>query len=70
MKKWWKDVAIRTVRTMAQAAVGAIGGASIFSEVDWLMVLSTSLMAGVMCVLMCVGTPVPEEAITTTESEE
>ncbi len=55
MKQWWIDTGIKVVRTMAQTAVGAISGASIFSEVDWLMVLSATGIAGVTCFLMSVG---------------
>lgn len=55
MKRWWQDTGIKVVRTMAQTAVGVISGAAIFSEVDWLMVLSASGIAGVTCFLMSVG---------------
>ena len=56
MKRWFLDTGIKVIRTMAQTAVGVISGASIFSEVDWLMVLSASGIAGVTCLLMSVGT--------------
>ena len=55
MKEWWKDAGIRAIKTMAQTAVGVISGASVFSEVDWLMVLSASGIAGITCLLMSVG---------------
>ena len=65
MKKWWKEAGIKAIRTMAQTAVGAISGASLFSEVDWLMVLSATGIAGITCLLMSVGA-MPSS---TTESE-
>lgn len=52
MKDWLKDVAIRTVKTMAQAALGVIGASAMLSEVDWLVVASTVALAGISCVLM------------------
>lgn len=52
MKDWLKDVAIRTVKTMAQAALGVIGASAMLSEVDWLVVASTVALAGISCILM------------------
>ena len=40
-KKWWKAAGIRAVKTVAQAAVAAIGTTAMLSEVDWLVVGST-----------------------------
>ena len=51
-KLWLLDAGIRAIKTVAQAAMGCIGGAVVFSDVDWLMVLSTSLLAGVASILM------------------
>ena len=61
MKKWWKEAGIKAIRTMAQTAVGVISGASVFSEVDWLMVLSATGIAGVTCLLMSIGS-IPSES--------
>lgn len=55
MKEWWKDAGIRAIKTVAQTAFGAISGATLFSEVDWLMVLSASAIAGITSLLMSVG---------------
>ncbi|MDE6838155.1 MAG: holin, partial [Acutalibacter sp.] len=46
-KKWWKAAGVRAVKTVAQAAVAAIGTTAMLSEVDWLVVASTALLAGV-----------------------
>ncbi len=46
-KKWWKAAGVRAVKTVAQAAV--------VSEVDWLVVGSTALMAGVLSLLTSVA---------------
>ena len=50
-KKWWKAAGIRAIKTVAQAAVATIGTTAMFSEVDWLVVGSTALLAGVLSLL-------------------
>lgn len=52
---WAKAATVRAVKTVAQTAVGAIGGAMMFGEVDWLVVCSASLLAGVLSVLTSVA---------------
>lgn len=52
---WAKAAGIRAIKTTAQAAVGAIGGAAIVSAVDWKMVLSTAIVAGVLSLLTSVA---------------
>ena len=51
-KAWWKAALIRCLRTVAQAALGAIGTAAFLGEVNWLAVVSMSVMAGVLSLLM------------------
>ena len=50
-KKWWKAAGIRAIKTVAQAAVAAIGTTAMLSEVDWLVVGSTALLSGVLSLL-------------------
>ena len=45
--KWWKKAGIRAVKTMAQTAVGVIGAGSVISAVDWKMVVSSAVVAGI-----------------------
>ncbi len=47
-RNWWKAAGVRAVKTVAQAAVAAIGTTAMLSEVDWLVVASTALLAGVL----------------------
>ena len=54
-KEWWKAAGIRALRTVAQTAVAAIGSAVLLSEVSWLMVLSASVLAGILSLLMSIG---------------
>ena len=50
-KKWLKAAAIRAVKTIAQTAIATIGTTALISEVNWLVVLSASAMAGVLSLL-------------------
>jgi len=50
-KKWLKAATIRAARTTAQAAIGAIGAATVFSEVDWRVVGGTALLATIVSYL-------------------
>lgn len=54
-KAWLKAAGIRAAKTVAQTAAATIGTAAIISEVDWLMVVSTSALAGVLSLLTSVG---------------
>ncbi len=54
-KKWWKAAVVRAVKTVAQAAVAAIGTTAMLSQVDWLVVGSTALLAGVLSLLTSVA---------------
>lgn len=53
--KWVKSAGIRAVKTMAQSAIGAIGAAATMGAVDWRIVGSTAVLAGVVSVLTSVA---------------
>lgn len=59
-KEFWKAALIRAVRTIAQTAVATIGTAMVLSEVDWIMVGSASVLAGILSVLTSIATGLPE----------
>ena len=50
-KIWIKAAGVRAIKTVAQTAVGIIGASAIISEVDWKVVLSASLLAGITSLL-------------------
>ena len=61
-KKWLHFAMIRAIKTVAQTAVATIGTATVMGEVDWLMIGSASLLAGVLSVLTSVaGIPEAKE---------
>ena len=55
MKKWIKAAGVRAIKTMAQTAVAIISTSVIMSEVDWSMVLSASVLAGILSLLTSVA---------------
>ena len=54
-KKWVKAALVRAIKTVAQTAVATIGTAAVMGEVNWLMVGSASLLAGILSVLTSVA---------------
>ena len=50
-KKWWKAAGIRALRTVCQTAIATIGTAAVLSQVNWLAVLSASVLAGILSML-------------------
>lgn len=60
MKKFLKAAAIRAVRTVAQTAIATIGTSAILSEVNWGIVASASILAGILSLLTSVATGLPE----------
>ena len=50
-KNWWKAAAVRALKTMAQTAVATIGTTTVFSEVNWLVVGGSALLAGLLSLL-------------------
>lgn len=53
-KKWVKAAGIRALKTVAQAAIGAIGTNTMMGDVNWIAVLSTAAVAGIVSLLMSV----------------
>ena len=51
MRSWTKAALIRAVKTLAQTAAATIGTAAVLDEVNWLMVLSASVLAAVLSLL-------------------
>ena len=54
-KSWLKAAAVRSIKTVAQTAVATIGTTAMFSDVNWVMVASTYLLAGVLSILTSVA---------------
>ena len=54
-KLWWKAALVRAAKTVAQTAVATIGTTAVMDQVNWLMVGSASLLAGVLSLLTSIG---------------
>lgn len=54
-KKWIKAALVRCVRTVAQTSVATIGAAAVLSDVNWIMVVSASLLAGLLSILTSIA---------------
>lgn len=66
-KTWAKAAGIRAIKTVAQSAIAMIGTAAVMAEVDWKMVVSAAVLAGIISMLTSIA-GLPE--LTTTETME
>lgn len=54
-REWWKAAGLRAIKTVAQAAIAMIGTAAVLEAVDWRMVVSASVLAGVLSLLTSIA---------------
>lgn len=61
-KNWIKAAGVRAVKTMAQTFIATIGSAAVLAAVDWKVVVSSTVLAGILSVATSVaGLPEVEE---------
>lgn len=48
---WIKAAGVRAVKTFAQTAIATIGTTAVISGVDWMIVLSSAAVAGIVSLL-------------------
>lgn len=53
--KWLKASLIRAIKTVAQTAVAVIGTSTVIDAVDWKMVISSAIVAGIVSILTSIG---------------
>lgn len=63
---WAKAAAIRAVKTICQTAIALIGTEAVLSSVDWMMVVSASLLSGLISILTSIA-GLPETTVDTTQ---
>lgn len=49
---WWKAAGIRAIKTVAQTALATIGTAVYMGDVNWIAVVSASILSGLASLLM------------------
>lgn len=54
-KTWFKAAGIRAIKTIAQTAVATIGTSAVLGDVNWVAVVSASVLAGVLSLLTSVA---------------
>ena len=59
-KEFWKAALIRAVRTVCQTAIATIGTTAVLQDVNWILVLSSSALAGLLSILNSIATGLPE----------
>ena len=70
VKTWLKAAGIRAIKTMAQTAAATIGTAVVLGDVNWVMVGSASVLAGVLSLLTSIaGLPELKEGASKSESK-
>ena len=55
IKTWMKAAGIRAIKTIAQTAVATIGTSAVLGDVNWVAVVSASVLAGVLSLLTSVA---------------
>jgi len=61
-KKWFKCAGLRALKTICQTAIATIGTATVMEDVNWLMIISASLLAGILSILTSIaGIPEAKE---------
>lgn len=53
--EWVKAASVRAIRTMAQAALGIMGTGIFIHDIDWVLVISASIVAGIASLLTSVA---------------
>lgn len=55
MRTWWEAAGIRMIKTICQTAIATIGTSAVLESVDWRMVVSASILAGILSLLTSVA---------------
>lgn len=59
-RTFWEATLIRAIKTICQTAVAMIGTSAVMSDVNWTMVVSASILSGILSVLTSIAVGLPE----------
>ena len=59
-KEFWIAAGIRALRTVCQTAISVIGTTALIEDVNWIVVGSSALLAGILSILTSIATGLPE----------
>ena len=68
-KEFWVAAGIRALRTVCQTAISVIGTTALIQDVNWVVVGSSALLAGILSVLTSIATGLPEAGADGKEAE-
>lgn len=54
-KNWWAAAGVRALKTTAQAAIAGIGASTVISQINWVLVLSSAVVAGLLSLLTSIA---------------
>ena len=54
-KEWWAKAGIRALKTFCQTAIATIGTAVVLEDVNWIMVVSASVLSAILSLLTSLG---------------
>ena len=60
-EKFFKNLAIKTIKTFFQSFAGCLTAGTLISDMDWKYAFSASLLAAIYCLAFNIGTNLPEE---------
>lgn len=59
-KEFWKSALIRAIKTIAQTLLSTITVGQALSDINWITILSISVVAGICSILTSIVTGLPE----------
>lgn len=59
-KKFWECAVARCIRTVCQTALATISTGALITDINWVIVASSSAVAGITSVLMSIVMGIPE----------
>lgn len=59
-KKFWECALARCIRTVCQTALATLTTGAVLTDINWVVVASSSALAGIVSILMSIVMGIPE----------